>query len=182
MPGASSSHKSSRERNKFFLKPENYSFFLQAYLKMLLLSVSMEEAWVNYGHFQECTLIQRCSASLFCWVPADKTALCNGWVSITSGRCRVRQKVLSSSNGVFKTWAAARNNQCMLLVVIFTLLFYFICLLIPPSKLHYLKTYLIKYLFKGYGNEHIIQFQSMSSINICQVVHCVFETLKDYFP
>lgn len=86
-----------KETSCFFFKPENYSFFLQAYLKMLLLIVSMEEAWVNYGHFQECTLIQRCSASLFRWVPADKTALCNAWVSITSGRCRVRQKVPSSS-------------------------------------------------------------------------------------
>lgn len=39
-------------------------------------------------------------------------------------------------------------------------------LIIPPSKLHYLKTCLIKYLFKGYGNEHITEFQNMSSINI----------------
>lgn len=39
-------------------------------------------------------------------------------------------------------------------------------LIIPPSKLHYLKACLIKYLFKGYGNEHITEFQDVSSINI----------------
>lgn len=67
---------------------------------------------------------------------------------------------------VFKTWAASRNNQCVFLILILTLLFYFIYLLILPSELHCLKTRLIKYLIKGYGNEHIIEFQSMSSINI----------------
>lgn len=88
-----------KETRIFFYETRKLQFFLQAYLKMLLLSASMEEAWVNYGHFQECTLIQRCSASLFPWVPADKTALCNGWVSITSRCCRVQWKGLSSLRG-----------------------------------------------------------------------------------
>lgn len=54
---------------------------------------------------------------------------------------------------------------CVLLIVILTLLSYLIYLVIPSSKLCYLKTYLMTYLFKGYGNEHIIQCESMSGIN-----------------
>lgn len=159
MPGASSSHKSSGKRNKdFFLKPENYSFFPQAYLKMLLLSASMEEAWVNYGHFQECTLIQRCSASLFPWVPADKTALCNGWVSITSGRCRVQQKVLSSPER-----GCLKHEQPQEIPSVSCSFWFWLCFSalftrpFLPSKLHYL----IKCLIKGYGNKHITEFQSV---------------------
>lgn len=111
-----------KETRCSFLKPENYSFFRWAYLKMLLLSVSMEEAWVNYGHFQECTLIQRCSASLFPWVPADKTALCNGWVSITSGRCCVRWEVLSSSKR-----GCLKHEQPQGITTVCSLLWFWLC-------------------------------------------------------